>query len=64
MVGTIQIIVKKDEITPWAKTFPKKVIDIGERGTWNLTQKGAKFLREAAFAAGPTSYFNKGQARC
>ena len=52
MVGTIQIIVRKDEVTPYLKNLPKKVETFGSLNTWNMTQKGGRYLREAAFNAG------------
>ena len=56
MVGTVKIIVKKDEATPFLRKLPEKVNVHGNISVWNMSQKGAKFIRESAFNSGIRSY--------
>lgn len=52
MPTAVTITVKDNGTFLWLKNLPKHTRRLGKRETWNLTQTGARLLKESAMEAG------------
>lgn len=59
MATSVTVRVRDNGTFLWLKNFPKRTRKIGLRDAWNLTQRGARLIKESAIEAGIKDFDKK-----